>query len=606
MNKTIAWCCGAALALGAGCGTSPSTEGDATRADGDASAPPRDAPVATTDAGDGAAPPTSACGPAVCTAWNERATCAMAGGATAWTRATCAAGQGCVRGVCTASACSDECRLGESGCELHDVGSGAVVAVDPASTHDRARAFEKWIQGDTRSYFHKQIVSVKYDSPARGAVSSIYVSDSALHTGIYLAGESHRLMATGAMQARKNVREMVDNHHVLFNVSGDPGMMATNVFPAGDADIRSWNGWKCTDFDRHCDAAFGGKKWDYQGQPSRDMYMGPLLGLVAAYDALGAFDEDRRELIRQDLMTWARELVKKRSLPVRLVLNGVKLPVQNVEARFFIPEKLDMVDGAVEVQVEASNAASGQVRGGRDFMPNLSLLLRQLGPLSSLPDIPRSTSALMVGGIIQAALHVTDGAPAYAADRTALRAFYDSNADPWGNARSWIGIAATSAASAHSCDAAYFGHGLAWIAAYTWALLEEVPAVRGDLFARAIDGKMWPEVSSHKNSFFTFAYSATKKTVPAGTALADAVRQVVSFPGPARVRVAKAGACSDEAVEIADRPVTYLQWHANPWSKQDDGNPKQTYPGHDYVVAYWMGRSNQFIADDSSSRCLHR
>ena len=606
MTKTIPWCCAAALAIGVGCGTSP-TEETAPYGDANPATPVPTTPTTPADGGsDGATPGASACGPAVCTAWNEQSKCTVVGGLASWTRATCASAEGCVRGTCTPNACSDDCRLGESGCALHEVSSGAPVTVNPTKMHDRARAFEKWIQGDTRSYFHNQIVSVKYDSAALGAVSSIYVSDSALHTGIYLAGEAHRLMATGAVQARKNVRDMVDNHHVLFNVSGDPGMIATNVFPAGDPDIRAWNGWNCTDFDRHCDAAFGGKKWDYQGQPSRDMYMGPLLGLVAAYDALGAFDEDRRKLIRQDLMTWAKELVKKRVLPVRLVLNGIKLPVQNTDARFFIPEKLDMVDGAVEIQLSASDAGSGQVRSRRDFMPNPSLLFRKFAALSALPDIPRSTSALMVGGIIQAALHVSDGAPEYAADRKALRDFYDNNNDEWGNAKSWIGVAATQTASAHSCDAAYFGHGLAWIAAYTWALLEEVPAVKNDLFTRVIDGKMWPEVSAHKNSFFTFAYGATKKATPVGTALADAVRQVASFPAPPRVRVAKTGACSDTAVEIGDRPITYNQWHANPWSQEDSGNAKQTYPGQDYVIAYWMGRSYQLIAEDTPSHCLHR
>ena len=552
----------------------------------------------------GVAPP-DGCGPAVCTDWNERAACTATAGSPVWTKTTCAAGEGCVRGACVAGSCSDSCGLGEAGCGLRDAASGATATLDTGKTHDRARAFEKWIRSDTSSLFQGQIVSVKYTSAARSQVSSIYIGDSALHTGLYLGGEAHRLLATGSFDARKNVRSLVDFVHVLFNISGDPGMMATSAFPAGDPDLRAWTTWNCADFDRHCDVSYGGKKWDYVGQPSRDMYMGPLFGLVAAYDALGAFDEDRRELIRHDLVTWANELVKKRTLPVRLVLNGLKLPVENKEARFFIPETADMVDGAIQIELSASNAGSGQVRGGRDFMPNPSLLFRQFAALSSLPDIPRSSAALMVGGVIQAALHATEGAPKYAVDRTALRAFYDSNSDAWGKAKDWIGVAASAGGTQHSCTAAYFGLGLAWLAGYTWGLLEQEPTTRADLFTRVIDGKMWPDAQGHKNSVFTFQYGAMKKGAFSGMPLTDAVRQITDFPAPPRVAVPKSGDCSPDAVEIGDRPVTYLTWHANPWSRSDSGNLAKTFPGHDYVEGYWLGRSSGFVDDDTPKTCLH-
>ncbi len=566
----------------------------------DGSAGPSNKDGATAEAGN-----PGACGDDVCTDWNEHASCAMSGAGAVWTRAKCPAGQGCVRGKCAAGGCSDACELGEAKCTLYDMTSGSGVAVDLTKTHDRARAFEKWIRTDTASLFHGQIVYASYKDSARTTVNGVYIGDSALHTGIYLAGEANRLLATGAPAARKNVHELVDLFHVLFGVSGDPAMMATSVFPAGDANLRTWTGWNCADFDRHCDVVYAGKHYDYVGQPSRDMYMGPLLGLVAAYDALGSFDEDRRELIRADVMTWAKEMVKKRMLPTRLVLNGVKGQVEQKEVRFFIPEKLDMVDGAVEIQINLSDKTNGQVRGGRDFMPNPALFFRKFAALSSLPDIPRSSSALMVGGIIQAALHVSEGVPSYAADRAALKAFHETNADEWGNANDWITVASPVGTTQHSCTTSYFGLGLAWTAAYTWGLLEQSPAIKKSLFANVIDNKMWPDASNQKQSLFAFELGAMEPAALTGTPRSDAMRQIQNFPAPPRVRVAKNGGCATDAAEIGDRAVAFLTWHTNPWNAQDTDRATQTYPGHDYLEAYWMGRNYGIVADDTPSRCLH-
>ena len=117
---------------------------------------------------------------------------------------------------------------------------------------------------------------------------------------------------------------------------------------------------------------------------------------------------------------------------------------------------------------------------------------------------------------------------------------------------------------------------------------------------------MWPDVVAHKNSFFTFAYDAIAKGTLSGTPLTDAVRQVTDFPAPPRLRAVKNGGCADTAAEIGDRAVSFLTWHANPWSTLDTGSLKQTYPGHDFVLAYWMGRNQGLLADDTPTVCLHR
>jgi hypothetical protein len=511
---------------------------------------------------------------------------------------------GCFQGDCVVGACSDECHPGEVGCALYDVTKDAYVSLDKDRTHDRARLFEKWIQHDTDSLFHDQIVSVKYTTAALTTVSSVYIGDSALHTGIYLAAEAHRLMATGAPDARENVKRMVKLFDVLFHVSGDPGMLATSVFPAGDQKLRDWTSWDCAAFDRHCNVAWNGKNYDYVGDPSRDMYMGPLLGLVAAYDALGAHDEDLRELIRQSLVPLATELIRKRNLQVSLVINGFALPPETKEARFFIPETTDLVNGVVQITVDLNDIGGAAVHGGQDFMPNPSLLFRQFGAFSAVPDIPRVGSALMVGGIIRAAMHVSEGVTSYDAARAELNDFLLNNADQWGNAATWINVASTLTPHQQDCNASYFGAHINFIGAYTWGLLETDPQIKQALFGSAI-GKMWADVGGHKNSFFNFGYGRMTGSLDA-TATSDATRQVEHFPAPPRIRVKRSGGCSATPTNIEDRPVYYLTWHANPWSLDDSGNTKQTYPGHDYLVAYWMGRSGGLLQDDTKSQCMRK
>lgn len=614
MKKLVA-SMASSLAVVVGCGADPmagadgasSSGGSGVGADpaaGGSSSGPGGASSSSSSSG-GAA---TACGAAaaVCTGWNTRATCTDSGGKATWTDETCPAGQGCVRGACAPWACSDECRLGEAGCRLYDASTGKDVAADPKKTHDRARLFERWIRADTRSLFHDQIVSVRYTDASRASVGSMYIGDSALHTGVYLAAESHRLRATGSALARKNVRAMVDLYHRLFNVSGDPGMLASSIFPAGDQELRDYTGWDCKQFDRHCGVTYDGKKWDYVGDPSRDMYMGPLLGLVQAYDALGTYDEARRALIRKDLLVLAKELAKKRTIPVRLVVNGQKLPVENKEARFFLPETADMVDGAVEIQVDLGSLDGGAIRGGQEMMPDPAVFFRQFPILGSVPSTPRAGSALMAGGVFAAALHVTEGVPEHAADRAALADFVKNGGDAWGNAKTWIDLAAQWQDHKEDCSEKYFGLHIGWIGGYVWSLYEKDPAIRAELSSKVVEAKLWSDVAKDKNSFFSFGYDAMKPGGLTGASLADATRQVESFPAPPRVRVGKSGACSTTAAEIADRPVVFLSWHTNPWNRSDAGNTSQTYPGHDYLVAYWMGRTGGQIADDTPARCLRR
>jgi hypothetical protein len=571
------------------------------------------APSASVDAG----APLAACSAPVCTAYNQVATCTPGGDGGVWTTTTCPSGQGCYQGVCTSNACSDECELGSGSCHEVDLSSGKTVTADSSKLHDRARLFEQWIQNTTMSLYYRQIQDVLYKDTTWATPSSIDFGDTAMHTGIYLTGEARRLALTGSYQARKNVRTLVDQFHNMFNVTGDPGLLVRFMFPSDNSQVRSLSNWSCMvpNDHQHCGVTYNGSLWDYGGNASRDMYMGPLMGLVAAYDALGTYDEDKREYIRQDLMTTAQALVQLRTLPVVIVLNGTSLAPQMMSARFFIPETGDMINGAVQVNVNTSDLGGTTQYGGQQFWPDPSLFFKQLPLLGgAVPSIPMSSSAVMVAGYIQAALHVTEGVPSYATARAALLDFYLNNNDEWGNVNTWLPIAAQWGTMSPSCGVEYFGTNIAIMGLHAWGSLEQDASVRSQLLSTVVNGSggMWAEVSAHKNSFFSFEYAEITRNLSgasmlSGTPLTDAVRQVQSFPSPARNRVEKSGSCNTgAAAEIGDRPIVDLQWQHDPWTVSDPGLTRQTEPGHDYTSVYFMGASDGILTDDTPTSCLQQ
>src|SRR5262245_55307442 len=77
---------------------------------------------------------------AYCSAWNTRRFCTQTVSGPEWKTEACAAG--CFGGACSASACTDECAIGNATvagtCRLWDMKSGAFVdAAPPTSMHDR-------------------------------------------------------------------------------------------------------------------------------------------------------------------------------------------------------------------------------------------------------------------------------------------------------------------------------------------------------------------------------------------------------------------------------------------------------------------------------------
>ncbi|MEO6575734.1 MAG: hypothetical protein ABIP89_17920, partial [Polyangiaceae bacterium] len=578
-------------------------------------------------AGEDASLPSDECslGDALCLTHDSRRSCEKTPSGARWTDATCATGSGCVRGECVKSACSDECSLGDlSGaktCATYDMASGAWVGTDPAgSMDDRARAYEMWLRRDGLAF--GGVGSAHYSDPPTYAHVDVMngLGDSALWTGTYLAAESLRLQATGAPDARVRIRKLVDTLHLFFTVSGDPGMLARIVRPAGATPGFATPDLDCASGSKsiHCGVSHGGASYDYFGHISRDQYQGVMLGYELAYEALTAEDEDARAIIRSDVVTFVKELMRERTLPVALVYNGVPIPVTNVNLRFVVTSAAEMDGGKLTIELNGSNVNDANMFGFQEFTPDLADIVHQLPGLGFVPPIVRSSSAIMLASFFRVALKVTDGVPAAKADHDAILSYYTSHSGTGGNVSQWLAIAKQWSDNP-GCGNGYYANNITMEPMFNLARLEDDPARSSIVKTDVLKSLLWPAYVNTKNVFFSFIYAGVSSGVdPSVTTSAAA--QLAQFPPPPRVLapvnlvsdpryMPHDGSCANQvdhatAVDVGDRPAGDFMWQRAPWSLLDDGNAAQGEPGVDYLVAYWMGRQAKFLTDDTPTRCL--
>jgi hypothetical protein len=91
----------------------------------------------------------------------------------------------------------------------------------------------------------------------------------------------------------------------------EPGWLARFAIPADGPPVLT-QGFSSSDPFDHFDGGWQGQVWDWKGHISRDQYQGVVLGYSLAYDVLT--DESVRDLIRADMVTFATELMKVRSI----------------------------------------------------------------------------------------------------------------------------------------------------------------------------------------------------------------------------------------------------------------------------------------------------
>lgn len=625
-----------ALFVSTACGSSARPSGDDAAQGGDPSSPAATPPGTTPSAPPGAAPgappsagPNDGCtaGDAICTSARSRRACVAKGSATVWVDETCAAGSGCFQGACTPSQCSDECTLGATQggktCAPLAIATGAAVTAHPdTSLHDRARGYLEWL--GKGGLLAGSVGDAYYaDPPTYSAVTRMDgIGDSALWTGTLLAAEALRLRATGAADARARVRSLFSTVHLLMNVSGEPGMLvryakeSATTFPFAIPDL------DCTNQRVHCGVPYGGKTYDFVGHISRDQYQGVILGMALAYEALGSADEDVREQIRGDVVTFVEELMKERTLPLAVTYDGVGLPVANVPIRFVVVDPREMTGGAANIQVNSSGADKvGSMFGFQEFIPNLQDVLKHvpgIGVVGGLVPVPRASSAIMLASFFRVALEVTKDVPKWAKDRADVLAFYTGHAGEGGNVDDWLAVAKQWTAG-NDCGGSYYANNITMMPMYDLARLEDDPArgptVRDEIFT----GKLWPAFAPTKNVFFSFLYAGSTPGVAPAVA-ADAAAQLAGFPAAPRVQVpvdlrsspkyaSHDPSCADQvshatAVDVGDRIPADFLWQREPWGLYDGGDPHATHPGVDYLVAYFLGRRHGFLADDTAGTCL--
>jgi hypothetical protein len=304
-------------------------------------------------------------------------------------------------------------------------------------------------------------------------------------------------------------------------------------------------------------------------------------------------------------------------MQVHLTYNGVSLPVSTITMRFIVVDPREMDNGAIDFIIESSGSKSVTMHGFQEFTPDLADVVRQFPGLSFAPAIPRASSAIMLASFFRVALMMTDGVPASKADHDAILAYYTGHTGTGGNVNDWLDVAAQWS-DGGSCGSGYFANNITMEPMYNLSRLETDPALKKRVQNDVLDAKMWPAFVHTKNPFFSFIYAGTFAGADPGVA-SDAATQLSGFAAPPNVQHAvdltnnpkypHDATCANQvdhstAVDVADRVVGDFMWQRDPWTLSDPGNPGQTEPGVDYLVAYWMGRKHAFIADDTPNACL--
>ncbi len=567
-------------------------------------------------------PPSSspcATGASVCRGYNQRMAC----NAGKWVEETCASGSGCYKGACVVGKCSDECVEGTISngkkCVPWSIATDKPATSAPADKlHDRARGFYVWME--KASMVTGAIGSAHFsDPPAYTTIDRMDgIGDSAIWTGAYLGAESFRLRATGSSDARMRVRSLAETVHLLLVAAGEPGILMRWVKPSSKSFPFEIGDYDCSIERVHCNVDYKGTKYDLIGHVSRDQYQGVMFGLVNAYDALGAADEDIREMIRADIVTIVKELMKERTLSVNLTFNGVKVPTSTVTARFIVVSPREMKNGAIDLRVDLGKPDDSEMYGFQEFYPNLAHLVRQLPGLSWVPDIPRASSAIMLTSFFRAALHVTKDVPAYAKDRADILAYYTSSKTSGGNVNDWL-LVAKKWSDGGKCGNGYYANNITMMPMYNLARLEDDPARSLVIKKEILEDKMWPAFEKTKNVFFSYVYAGVVTAPKAGTTK-SAGDQIAQFPIAPRINrpvdlrqspkyTSRENGCADqvghhEAVDVGDRVTADFMWQRHPWGLYDGGDPGQTQPGIDYLLAYFMGQHHGFLDDDTPGTCL--
>ncbi len=167
---------------------------------------------------------------------------------------------------------------------------GAAPTVYALPLAEKAAIF----QHDMEARFLKDgqaLCKLKPPTPGRD-FTAYNMPDNAYMTGMYLASQVMRHAVTGSETAARQARQSLEALHLLCTVSGTPGLLARAAWPADEpmADDGIWR--------PSPDGA-----WRWRGDVSSDQVAGVVYGYVYAYDHFAGPDERAR--IRENLVALA-------------------------------------------------------------------------------------------------------------------------------------------------------------------------------------------------------------------------------------------------------------------------------------------------------------
>jgi hypothetical protein len=529
-----------------------------------------------------------------------------------------ASGGGDAGGDAGGNACVDLCVLGEvngagQACSLWQPSTSSWVDLEDGAgfLENRSRHITSWLRRTMEPA--GGIMSAHYsDTSLTGVVEYGNTRDSAIWTGTYLAAEALRYLAGGHPEALAHVEQQVRVLHRWFNISGDPGYLARYVAPANSpAAIQAI--FSSADLENHRDWPYEGSSWHWKGHTSRDQYQGPLLGYSLAYEA--SSDAETREMIRHDVVELVEELMKVKTHAVKIVVNNllanpVTIASINLDFQYSVFASSESTTASPEIVLDADDLGSAEMQGFQEFYPNLGELVSQIPLLSWATSIPRASSAIMLASYFLVALQVTDGVPAYAARRAAIKTFYEAHVGDWlGVAEQWRYESV--------CGAKYYGTHIAFEPMYNLARLEYDAARRERIRGSVLKSKMWDNgVATHKNVFFAWVHAANP---PAAADVSQVVSahaaQLAQFPTAPLVppAVDLTGVYAEDptcpglalqAIDVGQRGLQDYMWQDQPWHLTRAAEPQRTIPGVDYVLAYWLGRRHGLVAKDATEQCL--
>jgi hypothetical protein len=542
----------------------------------------------------------------------------------------CDEGSGCVKGVCVADQCTDECIPGETDnfgnvCGYYDIKTGSWREHDADNAlHDRARQYLWWT--DTKAAFQGYLTNFYYKDPPDYNTPDFVagVGDTAIWTGTYLGSEALRYMTTGDYSAEKHMESLIIRMHRLFKISGVPAILSRFAIKTAVADSLTYSFEQdCNDTSSwHCNVPYEGELWNYSGHISRDQYQGFVFGFSLAYSAL-PHREDLRAIIRNDIIELADELMKLRQINLEVRIDNIPVDHPKVELGLSVLIPQEMAGGGTQpiinyCHAEGPNCAN-TMQGMLEFIPDISELLKQINVLSWVPQgIPRADSAIMVMALFNIAIDMTRNVPGFEEKYNELMTFYYAGTSRYGNAQSWKDMAQQWFFT-NACWDKYYGINIAMEPMYNLMRLEQNADLSNFILANVLEGKIWEKVKTHKNSFFAYIYlSGKKQTITDVVTTANA--QLSQFMPPPKYRHA-VDLSADPAylpfqsdcanyvnesnpVDVQYRAMDDFIWQRQPFTGIQGEYKGVAYAGTDFVTAYWMARYHGFLEEDTSGTCL--